>query len=498
MKQPSSSTAILPDLPGLFGFIIFAILLIFGCSKTMLGGDTFWHIQAGVTMIDQGHLLTKDIFSHTANGIPWTAHEWLSEVIMAGLHHLAGLQGVALFYFMMAAICFWLLLRIARRLTSDWLALLWVSTAFALSMTHLLARPHIFSWLFGIVTLDLLLRSGRGRYLLPPIIALWANLHGGFILGLVLQAIFIGGAILDTVSRDGLSCWRSALRAQKKASLILFLSVAASGINPFGYHLLIFPFLVTKTVFTTGIDEWLAPDFQKEIFFRIYLLTIIFLVSLPQPKLNWTNRLLLIFWFNASMTHGRYMSMAAIFLVPVLAQTGNQLKQHLPFKGIEKRGNDLPLSPYSGLIATACLFFILFTASSFSSIFRPLMTKILPTNPENHPINAVQYLNSQPLPGKMFNNYGWGGYLIYALQPTRQVFIDGRADMYGEDIFTEYRKVISLDKDTESILDKYEVNWVIYPHDSALVRYLLAGDRWREIYRDEEACVLLRNPVPRP
>lgn len=192
------------------------------------------------------------------------------------------------------------------------------------------------------------------------------------------------------------------------------------------------------------------------------------------------------------------MSMAAIFLVPVLAQIGNQVIPLLPFKGIEKRENDLRLSPYSGLIATTCLFFILFAASSYPSILRPLMTRILPANPENHPITAVQYLNSQPLPGKMFNNYGWGGYLIYALKPPRQVFIDGRADMYGEEIFTEYRKVISLDKNTDSILDKYDVNWVIYPHNSALVRYLLAGGRWREVYQDEEACVLLRNPVPRP
>lgn len=185
MTHQRSSLRILPDIPGLYGFIVFVTLFIFDGGKALLDGDTFWHIKAGMTMLDKGSLLTQDIFSHTAKGISWTAHEWLAEVIMAGLHHWAGLQGVVLFYFLIAALSFWLLFRLARRLTNEWLALLWVSMAFAFSMTHLLARPHIFSWLFGVCTLSLLQQGGRARFLLPPLIALWANLHGGFVLGLI-------------------------------------------------------------------------------------------------------------------------------------------------------------------------------------------------------------------------------------------------------------------------------------------------------------------------
>jgi len=498
MTPQRRSLPILPDIPSLYVFIIFVTLFIFDGGKVLLDGDTFWHIKAGMTMLDQGSLLTQDIFSHTVSGISWTAHEWLAEVIMAGLHRMAGLQGVALFYFMIAALSFWLLFRLARHLTNEWLALLWVSMAFAFSMTHLLARPHIFSWLFGVCTLALLQHGGRRRLLLPPLIALWANLHGGFILGLALQAIFIGGAILDTISQQGLSQWRPALRSQKFALIILLASLVASGLNPFGYHLLIFPFLVTKTVFTTGIGEWLAPDMQKEIFFRFYLLMVIFLISLPRLQINWTNRLLLIFWVNASLAHGRYISMAAVFLVPLLAQIGNQLLSKLSFENKTPSTNNLHLSPYSGIIATAGIFILLFAASSFQSPLRPFMTAIISVNAENHPVAAAEFLNSTPLPGKMFNKYGWGGYLIYALEPSQSVFIDGRADMYGEDLFEEYRKVVAIDKDIDTILKKHEVNWMIYPHDTPLVRYLLAGNSWSQIYQDEEASVLLRKPSPLP
>ncbi|MEZ4483960.1 MAG: hypothetical protein R2864_04985 [Syntrophotaleaceae bacterium] len=96
------SFAVLPDLPGLFGLIAFVTLVIFDGGKALMDGDTFWHIKAGSTMLDQGRLLSQDIFSHTANGIPWTAHEWLTEVIMAALHRFGGLQGVALFFFIAA------------------------------------------------------------------------------------------------------------------------------------------------------------------------------------------------------------------------------------------------------------------------------------------------------------------------------------------------------------------------------------------------------------
>lgn len=498
MKLHLRSLPILPDIPGLYAFIIFATLLIFDGGKSLMDGDTFWHVKAGLTMLDQGSLLTHDIFSHTANGVPWTAHEWLAEIIMAGLHRLAGLQGVTLFYFFITAISFYVLFCISRRLTGDWPALLWVSSAFVFSKTHLLARPHIFSWFFGVCTLALLLTGGRSKYFLPPLIALWANLHGGFILGLALQAIFICGAMLDTLGHKGLRQWRMALNTQKESLLILLFSIAASGLNPFGYHLLIFPFLVTKTVFSTGISEWLAPDMQQEVLFRAYLLTVLFLVSLPRLRIDWTNRLLLIFWINASLTHGRYISMAAIFLVPLLALVGNQLIDRLPLKEKKQSKNDLRLSPYSGLIATAGLFIILFAASTVQSPLRLFMTAIIPIKSEYHPVSAVKFLNSTPLSGKMFNKYGWGGYLIYALEPSQQVFIDGRADMYGEELFTEYRKVVAIDKDIETILKKHEVNWVVYPQDTPLVRYLLAGNHWSQIYQDDEASVLLRNPTPLP
>jgi hypothetical protein len=112
---------------------------------------------------------------------------------------------------------------------------------------------------------------------------------------------------------------------------------------------------------------------------------------------------------------------------------------------------------------------------------------------EKFPAQAVQYLASHPLPGKMLNEYFIGGYLLYALTPAQKVFIDGRADMYGEKIFGDYLKIVQLNEATDRLLGKYEVDWVIFPVKEPLLLYLKAGGQWTGVYRDRQVEILQRN-----
>jgi hypothetical protein len=152
-SKPGKPTSFLPDIAGLYGFLTFALLVIFDSGKALVDGDTLWHIAAGRHMLAEHSILTHDIFSHTVFGKPWTAHEWLSEIIMAWLHQHTGITGTVIFFFLIAALSFWLLFRIVSDLAGDWIAIFSVSVALTFSMTHMLARPHVFSWLFGVVTL---------------------------------------------------------------------------------------------------------------------------------------------------------------------------------------------------------------------------------------------------------------------------------------------------------------------------------------------------------
>lgn len=491
----------LPDIAGLYGFITFALLIIFDNGKSLIDGDTFWHIAAGKHMLESGAILTQDIFSHTAFGKAWTAHEWLSEIIMAWIHQYTGITGTAIFFFLIAALSFWLLFRIVSDLVGDWVAIISVSIALTFSMTHLLVRPHVFSWFFGVITLYVLYKQGRWFWLLPPLTALWANLHGGFILGLALQGLVIGGTVLDELFTHHQTSIRLILKKIKRPVLFFGLSFLAAGVNPFGFKLYLFPFQVTSGIFSSGIVEWFPPNLQEEWLFRLFLLLILLLASLKHTPTTWTDRLFVLFFLNASLTHQRYIGLASVFLCPYLARALKseiwQQKDIRPEKTYDK--HQLKTSSISGPVITITLALLLAILSGPSHpVTKTILETFLPLPATSHPIKAVKFLTQTRPPGKMFNKYSWGGYLIYALDPQQKVFIDGRADMYGEEIFEDYQKIVSLDSETDKLLNRYDIEWILFPGDSALVRYLKATGKWQETYSDEEASILIRRSEESP
>ncbi|MDF1577796.1 MAG: hypothetical protein P1P81_05055, partial [Desulfobulbales bacterium] len=203
--------------------------------------------------------------------------------------------------------------------------------------------------------------------------------------------------------------------------------------------------------------------------------------------------LLLIFFINAALSHGRHISLAGLFLAPLLAELLGPWSPRISI--FFDRGNSsqkqLNLSPLTGPLATVVLAASLFSVG-YANHARQLGPVIFPL-PDKFPAQAVRYLKKNPPAGKMFNEYFIGGYLIYTLSPAQKVFIDGRADMYGEEIFKDYRKIAHLDEETGKLLGKYEIDWIIYPVDKPLVRYLKATENWSETYRDERVVVLERH-----
>lgn len=490
--------AVLPDIAGAYCFIVYLVLLLFGGEKALFDGDTLWHTKIGTLVISRGEIITRDLFSHTVAGQPWTSHEWLAEVIMGLLHDCAGLPGVVSFYFLLAALSFWLLFKMASARTGEWQAIFITSIAFALSLSHLLARPHIFTWLLGVITLYILQKGGRLLFLLPLLMVPWANLHGGFALGLVLQGIYLAGGLLEHWTggeRPGLA---GALRQHRVPMVVLLLSFLAVGINPFGYHLLLFPFQVSKGSFSTLISEWLAPSLQAFWYFRLYLLFIFFLLFFSGSRISWPNRFALLFFVNASLTHARHISIAGIFLTPFLIEALPPFLERLPLPR-RRRQNDseLRLSKTSGPVVTILFWGLLIVlgAVQWGPYARAVETIIPP--PEKFSSGVVHYLQEQQPQGKLFNHDEWGDYLIYAMEVPPKVFVDGRLDMYGETILEDYSKIVKLDEKADELLREYGIDWVLFP-PSPLTRYLRANGEWDEVYRDSQAVILVRKSPGAP
>jgi len=113
-------------------------------------------------------------------------------------------------------------------------------------------------------------------------------------------------------------------------------------------------------------------------------------------------------------------------------------------------------------------------------------------NPTIFPVDALDWLESHPQEGEVFNYFPWGGYVLYRAWPQMDVFIDGQTDFYGEALTREYETVLSLAPGWQTVLDDYMIAWVIFPADAKLVAQLNSDSGWAVVYHDETAVILHR------
>jgi hypothetical protein len=488
----ASRRAILPDLAGIWGIVIFLTLTAVAGSKALKDGDTLWHIKMGQVMLERGEVLKHDLFSHTVYGQPWHAHEWLSEIIMAGLHGWAGLPGVTIFFFALVGLTFTLLFKVANRIAGEMPSTAAMAFALICIYFHLLARPHIFTWLGAALTLYLLERGGRWPWLLLPLTLVWTNLHAGVLFGLVLQATFVAGRLFDQLQATGTPGLRAWWQTSKEAVLLLGLCITATCMNPFGYQIFVYPFIVADPVFTRAIGEWQSPDFQQEWFARIWLVALMFLAVWIGRKLSWRWLLLILFLLWQTLGHVRHLSMAALLLIPCFAIFFEDLGRRLNIRRETPQGKrELALSPWSGPIAIIILAQVFIGAAGTAPHgTRNIISEFYPPAKDYAPVMA--YLRQGYPEGNLLNEYEWGDYLLYGLEHPPLVFIDGRADMFGPEIFSDYLKIVGLEEGNEELLDKYRIEWVLFPKDHLLIRYLRDCMGWQSLYTDQEVEILTR------
>lgn len=486
----------IPSVADMIFLSIFLYLCLSQGSQLLGDCDTGYHIRAGEWILDHWSIPRTDIFSFHSPPIPWTAHEWLSEVIMAVIHNFSGLTGVVVFFTFLLALTFYLLFLSIRKSGGNILtAVLIVLLATAASQIHWLARPHVFSLLLFFIwyrILDEYRDGSRNRlYLLPPIMLLWANLHGGYLLGFMLLAIFLTGEVPAALSPDQ-GTRVIAVGRLKRLLMISLLSLAAACVNPFGWHILLFPFnLVSNKLIMDNVSEFLSPNFHEPSPFKYLLLLLMVVLAASRERLRLTDLLLILVFLNMSLYSVRYITLFSIIVAPILV-----------------RGTDVLLTGSGGRLAVA----IRKRTHNLDAVDREAGGVIWPIlallavsggvwvgsihyefNPEKKPVAAVRFLEKNHISGNVFNNDEFGDYLIYATWPRYRVFFDGRSDMYGSDRLKEYIKVRSFQDGWEKILDKYRIEWVFFDTDSHLARYLKEKKDWKLLYQDKVASIFVRD-----
>jgi hypothetical protein len=476
-------------------FVSIFLQLVFNGGRLLSDGDTGYHIRAGEFILQARAVPKTDIFSLWTPALSWTAHEWLSEVFMAVVHQHAGLTGIVVLFSLIIATTHVLLFRMLRADTQDiLLSLLLTVVAAITSSIHWLARPHIFSLLLTVIWYSVLnrfqYRDKNQLFILPVLMLLWVNLHGGYIFGLIVLLVYFFGNLAGLYTSDKRAAQEYIYKA-KFLAMILAGCLLASLCNPNGYHILIFPFALASDPFLmNNVLEFLSPNFHEGLVFKYLLLVSIALFALSRVTLNWIELGLVILTTYMALYSVRYIPLYAIITAPILSRLIDRLKHNLSpnaMNWLARRSGGFSLIDQGsvGFLWLTGVVFVILTLSHMSRLHIEFDDKRFPTR-------AVEFILAETIPGTMFNNEEFGDYIIYKAWPKYRVFFDGRSDMYGSILGGEYLKVARTLPGWEHVLNNRQVDWVFFNTGSMLSAALNINPAWQLVYTDPVASIFVR------
>ncbi len=457
-------------------------------SSLLTDPDTYWHVTVGRWILDHRAIPFQDPFSHTMRGAAWVPHEWLSEIILALAYQAGGWAGVVAVPLLVFASALAILTRFLLKNLEPVHVLMFVALAVGLAAAHLHARPHVLAMPLMVLWTGYLVRasdSGTTPSLwLLPVMALWANLHGGFTLGLALALVFALESILDARKSN------RVLLAAKSWGIFVVLSFFSAMLTPFGIKGILFTLQLLGLSYTLDhIAEWQSPNFHELQPLEIWLFTGLAVALFRGLRLPFIRLALLLGLLHLALKHGRNIELIGLltplFLAaPLARQWRERAAPERQLVKVDQFFQDLanPAGHRTVAVAMAGLAFVTLLAVQLNTI-RPQEAAT--------PAAAVQAVRNARITGPVLNEYYLGGYLIYAgIAP----FIDGRADMYGDAYMKEYQEGVSL-KHSDSLpalLQKYRIEWTLLSPESPAVALMDHLPDWRRLYADKVAVVHVR------
>jgi hypothetical protein len=471
----------------------FAAILLFGLlamtSRSATDPDLWWHLRTGQWIVESGHVPHSDPFSFTRAGHAWISHEWLSEVTFYELWKHGGAAALIIFSAIVTTAGF-LLLYLRCPGKRHWAA---AATAFgALASSPCWGvRPQVFT--FTLASLQLWLMDAgekRPKLLLwiPPLFLLWLNLHGGFALGPALLLSYGLGLLWETSVGDTL--WLETRPSLIRIGLLLVVCLALVPLNPSGAQLYHYPFDTLRSAgMRSFIDEWFSPDFHRSLYRPFLLAWLVVLAAIAMARVRPKGRVLapLLLTGFASLDAVRHIPIFILVAMPLIAAT-------LPVASVSSRDSRprLTSSRFRPLFNTAVVILIAtFALAKWVVLVRNQGAR----EAERYPLAAMASLRSRHRPQKLFVYYDWGGYALWKLYPEYRVFVDGRADLYGDDLLGQAIKIApNLRTGWRDVLDGWNVEVILLPPSTALAQALLIDGEWQATFHDSQALIFERKP----
>ncbi|HET6615640.1 MAG TPA: hypothetical protein VFH62_07110 [Dehalococcoidia bacterium] len=456
-------------------FGVLAMLLAVLPATRRIDPDFWWHLRTGELIFEDG-IPRHDVYSWTAAGHTWVAHEWLSEAIIYVVESAFGYLGNIVLFDLAMLGALALMLDLARRQHAGTRVLV-LLTALSVGMlgSFFSVRPQVFSWLMFAAFVYLITRYDRGDrvqlWILPLLMLFWANLHLGYVYGFMVLALWLaalaGERLLNRSDVD-----------LKAPALAAVACVVAALANPRGPMILWYPidYVFTGQTDRSLVAEWQRPELTDPSTFPLLLAAaILIVVMLIKQRPRPFEILLSIAVLLLAADGVRHVPLVALVLIAVAG----------PALARRWRAASDASDVTTGMRLPAAALFMALTAG-FIGFFASLATaggsSILHPNDDGYPSEGAAYIREHLAGKRVFNEYHWGGYLAYRLYPDTSIFVDGRADMYGSDILNDFTTIGRVEPGWDTLLDEYGVEVVIMRRSYSLSAALHDDPRWREVF----------------
>ncbi len=483
-------------------------------ARISVDPDTWWHLRAGQWMLDHRVFLQVDPFSFTRLGTLWQYPGWLVEIPMTWIYRLMGPGGLNLWTAVMVTLAYIFLWKTLSG--GPFLRAFVVVLSAAASGVYWAARPYLVTFLLAAVFLWILEdyrwkrtpAARRRLWWLPPLMIIWANSHGGFAVGFILLGIYLVGEVVqwmigeaDSTMKDGRSATQVSFvhrlssfiihppSSVLRLFLIGLLMVAAVCLNPSGPAMLLYPFKTVEIgALKDYIQEWQSPDFhsiQTQPFIWLLLLTF-GAVGISRRRLAITDFLLVSSFAYMGFLAGRNIALFALTASPVLSRYASPLVEvWIRQLGLEK-AFQTPNQQGSPALNGFILGFLLLAVLAKLALVVPYDVNQKAWQ-KDLPLQAVEYLRQNQPPGRLFNSYNWGGYLLWAL-PEYPVFIDGRTDLYNDQIIGQWLQVAKAAPGWQDVLQRWDVHLILLESSTPVVSHLKEVG-WKLLYQDDRAAI---------
>lgn len=498
----------------IFVYGLFFVSLLFYLAFTKIGGDgDFWWLMAlGRHFWETGQITNYDMLSHTfPHGYFWN-HSRLFDIIVYGLFHWGKYLALDIFRFFLFIGTYFFLYKTTQVPTfgeklgdksKNNLLVIFISLAMTLWFLadRLLYRPELFSMLFSAILLFLLFKDKQKAtkliWLVPIVQLIWANSHAGFVYGLASVGIFFGAEIIRSLLRHRDNTLEIIQdKRLKKLFFIFVLSILATFGTSYGWKIV--PWIQRSLLAQeagSSIGEWGAYswkylfNFLNPLSYLFWSAILILIFKIKNIKQNgfliklqhypWEEIFLFILYLYSALKHGRFVYSFSIILAIIIARNARYL--------FSAWGGKLFSLKFKVFLHLALIF--IFFLITYKFTHHPFG---LDSKNNRYPKQATNFILEQKLPGKMLNEYIYGGYFSFWLYPEYQVSIDGRTpNLYSNDFFWRYDHLDSKNI-REKMLSDYEIDFIVWPRNDEFNKTIWQDKNWQQIYFDNLSVIYLK------